>query len=498
MKMNKFKYLFTALICIIAFNSCDEDKLELVNPNQLSPETFLQTPAQVQSAVNAIYANMQTRGLYARHMFFMMDNMGADNIETGHLEADKVQYLKFTFDASHGSIFAYWNSCYRGINKANYVIGNAETIDLIDESAMSAADKDRVQGEAKFMRAFYYFLLVTRFGDIPLISEIPATGDGVPKSPASEIYGLIESDLTDAAALLPAKGDIDNGRATKGAAYALLGKAHLYQEDWPAAITALENVTGYSLEDNYYNNFMEETEHGPESIFEVEFDPNLGYSAVWNSTVDGLGSVEATFRAQEYGFLNWNNVEPTPDLRAEFEAGDTRFGDSFYVAGDKFNNGESTVGAPGFEFLVSTQTAGWKKYQNYYKQATELNNVSGINFKVIRYSDVLLMLAEAENNISAGSTAAIGYINQVRARAGLGATTAVTGPQIFDAIVHERRVEFAGEQSRFPDLVRWGLAGSVLSAEGFVTGKHEVFPIPRQEIEANSALTTDDQNPGYN
>ncbi|MFY0627234.1 MAG: RagB/SusD family nutrient uptake outer membrane protein [Reichenbachiella sp.] len=490
--MTKYKLLLAGLVCLIAFNACDEDKLALVNPNALSPETFLQTPAQVQSAVNAIYANLQTRGLYVRHMFFMMDNMGHENEGNSQLEADKRDYLEFDFDASHGAIGAYWESCYRGINKANYYIGNQEKINEIDDAVLPQAVKDMHLGEAKFLRGLYYFLLVTRFGDIPLITDIPVGGEGVAKSAASEIYTQIVTDLTDATTLLPSKSDgaYQPGRATSGAAWAMLGKTQLFQENWAAALAAFGNVTGYSL-GSFEDNFLEETEHGVESIFEVEFDLTLGYSQVWDSDRSGAGLQEATFRAQEYGWNNWNNVFPSVDLRNEFEPGDERFALSFYVNGDLYNNGLSVVALP-----ATGQTAGWRKYQNYYKQPSETNNVSGINFKVIRYADVLLMMAEAENEITPGSATAIGYIDQVRNRAGLANYAgAATGPAVFDAIVHERRCELAGEQTRFPDLVRWGLAASTLP--NFVAGKSEVFPIPQAEIDANSALTSADQNSGY-
>ncbi|UII19900.1 RagB/SusD family nutrient uptake outer membrane protein [Fulvivirga ligni] len=511
--MKTLKYSIIFILCIGVVGSCNTDELEQVNPNQLSLETFLVTPSQVQAAVNAAYANMQTRGLYSRHMFFAMDNMGHDNDHANNpqLEADKLQYLRFTFDATHGAIRAFWESCYKGIAKTNYVLNNKEKINAVE--GLAEADRDRIYGEAMFLRAFYYFLIVTRFGDAPLITTIPEGGDGFGKSPKASIYEQISADLNAAALVLPTEedGTYEPGRATKGAAYALLGKALLYQgTDYTAAKNAFEKVYGkYALVDNYEENFQEETEHNSESIFEVEYDETLGTSAQWNSDANGVGLNESTFRGQEYGFNDWFNVYPSSDLVSEYEDGDVRKAQTFYFNGDTFSGG--TVSLPsydntddGIENPVQRPQA-WRKYQNYYKRANEQTN-SSINFRVIRYADVLLMMAEVENELG-NIGPAVDYMNEVRERAGMPyyGTTEMndagypvsTKEEVFNALVHERRVELAGEQARFPDLVRWGLAEQELGQFGFSSNKNEVFPIPQAEINSNNALTNADQNQGY-
>tara|TARA_R110002050_G_scaffold116847_2_gene233405 strand:- start:67103 stop:68575 length:1473 start_codon:yes stop_codon:yes gene_type:complete len=490
--MKKYKLILALLFGVLVIDSCNENGLELTNPNELSPETFFKTEAQVQSAVNAIYANLQTRGLYTRHMFFMMDNMAHENGGNNQLETDKQQYLDFSFDSSHGAIKAYWDSCFRGINKANFVIGNEALINEIPDSFMNAAQKAKFIGEAKFLRALYYFFLTTRFGDVPLITVIPENGAGFVKSPQSAIYQQIITDLQDASATLLDAGDDEDGRATKGAAIALLGKTYLFMGNKPAALTEFTKIYGtYTLEDNYFDNFMEETEHGSEVIFAVEYDDALGDGNKWDSDVSGAGVNNVTFRGQEYGFNDWFNVFPSDDLLNEYEVGDPRFKDNFYVNGDTFAGG--TVAA----FPSNNGgNAGWKKYQNYYKDANE-DQASGINMNVIRYADVLLMMAECTYESSPGI--AMGYINEVRSRpsTNMPNVTGLTGAALFDAIVHERKVELAGEQVRFPDLVRWGLAQSVLGGFGFQAGKHELFPIPDAEISSNENISSADQNPGY-
>ncbi|MBU2901687.1 RagB/SusD family nutrient uptake outer membrane protein [Maribacter dokdonensis] len=482
--------LFTALVII---NACSENDLELVNPNGLSPDTFFKTEAQVQSAVNAAYANLQTRGLYSRHMFFSQDNMSHENDGNPQLEADKRQYLDFSFDSSHGPIADYWESCYRGINKANFVIGNEEAINAIDEGLVSTTTKQKFIGEAKFLRALYNFLLVTRFGDMPLITEIPTTTVGVAKSTADEVYALIISDLQAASSSLLDKSEEDNGRATKGAAIALLGKVYLYRGEHALALAEFNKISGYSLEPNYFDNFTEETEHGVESIFEIEYDDALGASAKWDSSVTGAGPNEATFRGQEYGFNDWFNVFPSNDLLDEFEDGDARYAGSFYSVGDTFAGGVVTA-----EMLTAgdQRRAGWKKYQNYYKDANE-DQESGINFKYLRYADVLLMKAECENEVGSQDNA-IDLINEVRKRATLDDLPyGLSKAEVFEAIVHERKVELAGEQVRFNDILRWNLTDTELAGTNFQTGKNELWPIPDREISSNENITAADQNPGY-
>jgi tetratricopeptide (TPR) repeat protein len=523
--MKIIKYISLTLVfgAFVLSNSCNSDKLDLINPNQLSPDTYFKTEAQVQSAVNAVYGSMQTTGMYNRHMWFGNDNMSHENCGNPQLESDKRDYLNFSFDYTHGAIGAYWESCFRGINKANFVINNATRIALIPDVQLSAVRKAKFDGEAKFLRAAYYFWLVIKFGDVPIITDVPADTKGLARSPVADVWAQIEKDLTDATTELLDKADEDLGRATKGAAWALLGKARLYQKKYAEALTAFNNVTGYSLEPNYLNNFLEETEHGPESIFEVEFNVAAGNSSEWNSDRSDVGLNESCFRGQEYGCMDWFNVFPSINLRNEFETGDPRYDFCFYSNGQAYNNGANTMTIPplGQSDGSSYPRIGWRKYQNYYKQSSESipnPQASGINMKVIRYADVLLMMAECEANTGA-IPAAIGHMNQVRARASvnmplygtsaMNATYPVTNlAEFMVALEHERKVELCGEQVRFPDLVRWGRLTAFineLKTNGqlplqeknqiqFDAAKNQLWPIPQGEMQANPKMV---QNPGY-
>lgn len=525
-------------------NGCNADKLELVNPNELTTDTYFKSEGQVQQAVNAVYAILQTPGLYQRTIFFAMDNMAYEQVMNPSAEADKIQYSNFTFDANHGSIRDYWKNCYAGINRANFVINHEEAINKIPEAFMTKVMKNKYIGEAQFLRALFYFLLVTRFGDVPLYLEIPEDGEGLARTPKAEIWAQIETDLISAAEKCLPKITEVKGRATSGAAWALLGKAHLFQAnesndqaDYTAAKNAFSHIINdpenYSLEDRYLNNFEEETEHGPESIFEVEFNPALGVDNLWTSD-NGSGLNECTLRGMEYGFANWYNVTPIGDLVKEFETladngvkADPRLGYCIYQTGDLYNNGADTVMIINDTIrfwedgVLKTEVwyrYGWRKYQNYYKQKYE-SYYSGINTKVIRLADVLLMMAEVENELG-NIPDAIDYLNQVRNRAdvmmpnyGTPAMEAIypvsNKEQLRIVIEHERKIELCSEQVRFNDLVRWRRLEAFIQevlpevvkfrrdAVNFDASKNYLWPIPQAEIDLNPAITQEDQNYGY-
>jgi starch-binding outer membrane protein, SusD/RagB family len=541
--MKKLKIYFIpalAFSALVLLFSCNADKLELSNPNELSPDTYFKTKAQVESAVNAVYGSLQTTGMYNRGVWYGNDNMSHENTCNPQQEADKRQWLNYTFDPTHGLIEAYWASCYRGINKANFVINNATAINAIAEGLLSQTMKDKYIGEAKFMRALYYFYLIDKFGDVPLYLDVPADGKGLARTAKATVWAQIEADCADAASKCLSKADEEAGRATSGAAWALLGKALLYQGKYTEALEAFGHITGYDLESVYFNNFMEETENGQESLFEVQFSIAAGYSSQWNSDRTDAGLNEATFRGQEYGCLNWFNVFPSQDLWDEFETAakngvktDPRRGYCIYQNGDLYDNNtlvmkiDSMVVKDADDNITDHyQRKGWRKYQNYYKAATEgavASNESGINMKVIRLADVYLMMAECyAKQATPDLTNAVLYLNKTRQRADVdmplyGSTemnaiypvSNVT--EFMTALEHERKVELCGEQVRFSDLVRWGKLASFMSSDKllnsipkadkaalvFSSPKNLLWPIPQKEIDVNDNINPEDQNPGY-
>jgi hypothetical protein len=508
MKNKIFVLTIASAFCVVT--SCNEDDLEKnTNPSNLITSTFYKNEAQVVAAVNAVYAGLQANNLYNREYFFLHDLLSDDNMSGGpQLEAPRGQILNHVFDASNPLVLAVWRGLYRIVHRANLVI---ENVPKADNVLVPQALKDRVVGEARFLRAWAYFDLVSLWGRVPLMLEVAeAPADNKPRaSSEDEIYAVIFDDLSFAADNLPLSyTGSDNGRATKGAAQSLAARAHMFRGQYAEARTLLNQVITsgvYSLVPNFIDNFREENEFNSESVFEVQFTEAFGDEGGWNG--DGSGIAEITFRGQEYGPNAWRNVIPSSSLAAEFEKvsngaakDDPRYAASFYSIGDTYDNDSKT--------LTNTDVQGditkpsWKKYQMIYKRPTE-NLRSGINMRVIRYADVLLMMAECENEVS-GPAAALPYINQVRARVAMPlyptAQFAIdTKEGMLRAIMHERRVELAGEQIRNRDIRRWRKQNKLASEPiaGFQAGKHDLLPIPLEEIDNNSQLTNADQNPNY-
>jgi hypothetical protein len=489
--MKKLNFIKPAIIAALLFSSCNEDILEKSNPNQVAIDTYFETEEQLQSSVNAVYAALQASDLYGREYFFLHDMLADENDPTGGLEAPRRALLTHDIVPGNYIITTTWRGFYRLINRANLVIANA---DQVPEGRISNDTRNRLEAEARFLRAWAYFELVSLWGDVPLLTEPSSDPQGDPRAPESEVYAQIFEDLAFAEEHLSLKSAYaggDLGRATKGAAQALAGKIHLFRGDYAAARTELQKVISsgeYSLVPRYLDNFQEENENNAESIFEVQFTTAHGYGNPWSP--DGSGIDEVTFRGQEYApVTGWNNVNPRQDLLDAFEEGDPRYDYNFYLDGETYNNEED---------VMELSRPGWQKYSNAYKQGAE-NQISGINFRVIRYADVLLMMAEAENEV--GTTAnAIGYVNQVRAREDVdmpelddpGSKSAM-----FDIIMRERRVEFPAEQIRNRDLRRWAREGKVDMAERIPNWnqRHMLMPIPVNEIDNNDAITQN--NPGY-
>ncbi|WP_308990794.1 RagB/SusD family nutrient uptake outer membrane protein [Mariniflexile litorale] len=472
--MKKFKIFFTGIAVVIGILiSCDESGIDLTNPNQSSIETFFKSSVQLESAVTAAYTYIQEVGNYARYQFYINDNIAGENYAAGNLEADKVQMINRSIDEANNGNNQYWQHNYQGIGRCNFVIVNEANFENIPAPEIAAR-----LGEVRFLRALFYFNLVAKYGEIPLVLDLEAVPGGRPKSSVAAIYNAIVTDLQFATTNLPAKGDQEVGRPTSGAAWALLGKVLLQKGDAPGAKAALANVTNYSLVANYRDNFTVAGEHNDESIFEVMYDEFTGGGDSWNQ--DGLGNSETSFRAQEYS--GWYNVKPSQMLLDEYEDGDTRYADTFYSIDDSdngtmtntYNKGKNTFVSGG---IGPDDNPAWRKYQNLDDRASETTD-SGINARVLRYADVLLMKAEAEIRSPGGSEIiALGFLNEVRSRPSVSMPAVVVSgaPAILNAIKHERWVELAGEQSRYLDLQRF---------DGF----SYLMPIPNIELQGNTNL----------
>jgi hypothetical protein len=505
MKIIKNIKIISAVLTIFLVGACSSDILDQSNPNELTKDSFFTTDAQAFAAVSAAYAGLQSNNLYIREYFFTHDCL-SDDVQSGgaQLEASRGRMLNHAFNGSNKLVNDTWRGFYRTINRANLVISRVPEMEVPVQ--ISAANQTRYLAEAKFLRAWSYFELVSLWGRVPLLTEPATTSDGYPRSDSEDqVYELIFSDLTDAAAGLPSRnnfGGSDLGRVPKEAAQALAAKVHMFRGDYGAAKPLLESIISggaFSLVPRFLDNFQEENENNAESLFEVQFSLAFGGNGAWSA--QGNGAAEVTFRGQEYGPNAWRNLIPSDELVAEFEAGDPRYDYSFYKLGDEYNNGELVLDESSVQGDFSKPS--WKKYQMIYKQPTENTN-SPINFRVIRYADVLLMAAECENEVGTIANA-LGYMNQVRNRADVMMPNYPTAEypcnnktETLAAIMHERRVELAGEQVRNRDIRRWRRQGK-LTSEPISTwdAKYDVLPIPFVEIDNNSALTPGDQNPGH-
>ena len=400
----------------------------------------------------------------------------------GDTGSDKDLMDALTYNPSSPSTSEIFKANYEGINRANRAISIIPTLDKADANI-----RERLVGEAKFLRAFMYFTLVKAYGGVPVIDHVPNPASEedrlmqlTRKTPA-EVYAFIEKDLTEAAAVLPLKSAYsasEKGRASQGAAYALLAKINLYQKNWQKVVDNCNLVTGYSLVANYASMFRLAGENDAESIFEIQ-----GTGTVPIKGIAGYSNIQGARGAGGWG---WGFNTPSQSLLNAYEANDVRKNATIIFAGTTLYDGRvvpTTVENPMYNY---------KAYSSSFTDAWETDT----NIKYLRFAEVILMKAEALNEL--GQTAdAIALLNQIRNRAGLANTTAVSQSDMRTAIWKERRVEMAFEHDRFFDLVRTGQAAAAFTIHGktFITGKHEVFPLPQAFIDEAGGLST--QNPGY-
>jgi hypothetical protein len=498
MKKTLFKStirLIAALITVLAPTSC-EDFLDKKPQGNLITENFPVTAADAEQAVNAVYNTMRITE-FNFGLFPIMDIM-SDDAHKGSNPGDQGSvigpYDNFTHIADAGGTRNWWNTLYLGVKRANVVIETVPTI------AMDAGLQARYIGEAKFLRALFYFDLVRAWGDVP---KITAVNTPLPQSraPKEEIYTLIEEDLDAAIAGLPEKDEYapaDLGRATKGAAHALKARVHLWQSEFPQAETeamAVINSGKYGLEENFENANSVAGEFGIESVFEV--------GAIGEENLKNGGNQYANVQGVR-GNPNrgWGFNRPSEDLKAAFEPGDPRLDatvlnlgeviDGVTIAGDgntPDGPAKNQYTYPGFpNGIVEVEAYNQKVWTPGTNVPTQFDH----NRRIIRYADVLLMAAEALNE-NGKSAEALTYLNQVRARVGLAPISETGKDALREIIFHERRVELALEGHRFWDLIRTNRAAAVLGPYGFIPGKHEVLAIPLAEVDLGGL----EQNEGW-
>ncbi|MET3113154.1 hypothetical protein AAKU52_000875 [Pedobacter sp. CG_S7] len=501
----KYLYKLAFVCCLLAVTSCEKSFLELSDPTKKSADKFYKNEQEVEQAVNGAYSSLQDH-VNSQYIFAEMtsDNTSIQLNPSDRGQTDRVEAFEFwNVTSTNVNIADLYNQSYNALYNINFAL-----LKLQDVPGISEKKKKQFQGELQFIRAYYYFNLVRYFGPVVLMTEPLANSSDAFKTIRSKeevIYSQIISDLTDAATKLPAKSEYataENGRASKGAALGLLGKVYLTVKDYPKAESTLKEVLtlGYSLISDYSALFDPARKNNSESLFEVQYQGgnNLGE---WSSFVYAFaprgseGAVTGFSTSRPQG---WN--VPTRSIIDEFEPGDLRKAVSLKEG--YTNSKEEFIGIP---------------FVNKYNHPHTIDGRTDDNWPVLRYADVLLMLAEVINE-QAGPGNAYQYINQVRTRAGLESLNALGKEDFRAAIRHERRVELAFENDRWFDLKR-SLTIAQLTALMNAHGQAEkarptvdrggvsfspndykfdayeaLFPIPNRQLFLNKNLI---QNPGY-
>jgi len=468
------------------FSGCSKDFLDVDQTEAISTSdiALFNNDEGAKTFVTAIYNKFLDWNM-SSFSWNGMSSIASDDADKGSSPGDtgtdKDLMDALTYNASSLSVEDVFTANYDGINRCNQALDILPKLDQAD-----ATLKARLMGEAKFLRAFMYFTLVKSYGGVPIVDHLPNPSSDsdrimqLTRKSKAEVYAFIESDLNDAIAVLPNKSaypSSERGRASQGAAYALLAKVSLYQQKWQQVVDNCNLVTGYSLSPSYAAMFQITGENDNESIFEIQ--------GVGSTPAKGIQGYSATQGARGAGGWGWGFNTPSQSLVNAYEPGDVRKNATIIFAGTTLYDGRvvpNTVENPRYNYKCysSAYTDGWE---------------TDANIKYLRYAEVLLMKAEALNELNQTS-AAIPLLDQIRNRAGLGNTTALSQSDVRIAIWKERRVELAFEHDRFFDLVRTGQAQAAFALDGktFIVGKHEVFPLPQRFI--NQANGLSNQNPG--
>lgn len=480
--MKLFKISTIAIAASIFLASCD---LNVLPEDKISEDDFLSNPKYAVEIVNAAYNQMLNFEMYA-FAWIGMTSISSDDADKGSSDGDagtdKDKFDNLLFDPTLRSLNDVWKQRYAGIYRCN------EGIYYLSDVNLEQTLKDRYIGELKFLRAMFYFDLVRSFGGVPVVVEKIDFKDEnkvnelvYTRKSKADTYAQIEKDLKEAIQVLPLQyGSTETGRATKGAAMGLLAKVQLYQEKWNESYNTAGQViaTGlYDLLPDYSHVWREVGENGKESLFEIQ--------ATLGKGVNGYTDVQGGRGTPDYG---WGFNTPTVNLVNAYEANDVRKAATIMFTGQKLWDG------------FQTPTTGWSNprynYKAYHSRTAESWNdnkgETAKNVRLLKYSDLLLIRAEAALHI--GQTAeALTQVNAIRERAGLEPLASVN----LDQLYRERRLEMAMEHDRWFDLVRTGKAQPAMTADGklFVIGKHEVYPIPEEQITLSKGLLK--QNPNY-
>ena len=457
-------FLATLLAC--------ESTIDLKPLSQNSADNFYTTASDMEQAVTATYDGVQDlmRPGYLDH-FAEVRSDNSYNFATTPAGGAYADFDNFNLNASNARLNNFWHSAYLGIQRANIVLNR------IDAITMDPEVKEVRKGEVKFLRALTYFYLVQIWGDVPLVveeTEDPMESINQERTPVAEVYNQIISDLSEASDMLPATVDeADDGRATQGAALALLARVSLVQADYPKVIEYADAV-----------------------ITSGEYALDADYAGIFDYFTE---SNEVIFKVL---FKSGTNAEGFPYLNVNHDYNNTASRDFMVTFSED----------PRLDAIVDTSNIGTYYSNKLHNEQVNSDNTIDIKLVVLRYADILLMKAEALNAQNYPSAEALALLNQVRGRVNAPEfAMADFGSQdaFLEAILTERRVEFAFENLRWFDLVRTGKVVDVMTEKSVGGDKvnsasalpytfHEsqiLFPVPQEQIDASGGNLT--QNTGY-
>lgn len=501
--MKKFKHIILASF-VLMLSACHEI-LDTEPTDFYSQTTFWQTSQHAVEALTACYQALTHAELYNAQTPFMFEAMSpnAFNYDNQRLANDFARGVHSA--TSLGMNSAMWSGCYRGIGRCNAVLDNVAGIDMDEEL------KSRIIGEAKFLRAFFYHRLNELFNGVPLILSEPNADEqaSLPRSSHEQVFNQIIQDLNEASTVLPVSYPAsDDGRATKGAALALKARALLQQHNYTEVVSTVEDIfvlNHYELFPNYNGNFRKTNQGNREIIFDIRFKA----PEVTNSydIIMAQYSTQAPVRdlVDAYQMVDGLSIQTSNlyDADNPYENRDPRFQQSIVYIGAPWRNRTATAAdlhQTGYTF---------RKFTEYNETTPGTLVNSDVNYVEIRYADVLLMYAEALNELSGPSREVHEAVNAIRTRPSVEMPElpdGLTQAEMRAAIRLERRIELAGEGSYFYDIRRWGtieevMVGPIRNHEGnsiqmrdFNPARDYFWPIPFTEIDLNPAL---EQNPNY-
>lgn len=506
MKTNHIKYSIAAVTLLFSgllFNACNKF-LDVQPQGQITEDEIRTNPNAAIDLVTGIY-NIMWEGSIHGFSYVGMTNIASDDADKGSNPDDGANTFgrldNLTTDAQVNQLDDIWAGHYRAIARAN------QALDKLPASPLEANAKAALEGEARFLRAYFYFNLVRFYGGVPLIDRVPAVEEAnnpqfQTRASKEDIYKFVITDLQFAMENLPIKGATQTGRATKGSATGLLAKVYMYQQNWQRVYNLTDSlVTGiagtYDLLPVYENIWREVGANSVESVFEVQ----TGVNSACNAAIDIYSLCQGP---RAGGLRGWADLGfgfgiPSQSLLDSYEPNDLR------RAATVISINASPMGTVLWDgYRVPSQDSvenSRYNYKAYHSRTAErfCGNAGRLpkNLRILRYGDILLMHAESAFAL-ANTAAALADINRLRQRAGLSDLTAITR----QAIWNERRIELAMEHDRFFDIVRQeevapGAAVAAFQAHGkvFTKNKNEVFPIPANQIALSGGLLT--QNPGY-